>query len=76
VPLDVPGGQIWVGATLGFARRVAITDTKGRVHATTAIAAPHGTKTPFRYWVIALDGSARAITAYDDRGHSIRKALR
>jgi hypothetical protein len=75
VPLDVPGGQIWVGAALGFARRIAITDATGRVHTTSAIAAPRGTKTPFRYWVIALAGEGRTITAYDGRGHTIRAAL-
>ena len=29
---DVDGGQIWTGAIAGFARRISITDTQGRVH--------------------------------------------
>jgi hypothetical protein len=71
----VPGGQIWVGETIAFARRIAITDADGRVHSTQTVAAPHNTKTPFRYWVLAVDGTARTITAYDARGRKISKSL-
>jgi hypothetical protein len=71
--LDVTGGQIWVGATVGFTRRIAITDTAGKVHTATAV---RGTKTPFRYWIIALDGTnAQSIAAYDARGRVIRKTV-
>jgi hypothetical protein len=72
---DVPGGQIWVGATVGFARRIAITDADGRVHTTRTVAAPRGTRTPFRYWALALGAPARTITAYDARGRRIGKRL-
>lgn len=75
--LDVPGGQIWMGATVGFARRISITDVSGRVHSTQTIAAPHGTKTPFRYWAIALAGTkARSITAYDAKGRRITTGVK
>jgi hypothetical protein len=72
---SVPGGQIWVGATIGFARRVVITDSAGRAYTAKAIAAPKGTKTPFRYWALAVAGTAKSITAYDADGHSIRRSL-
>jgi hypothetical protein len=71
----VPGGQIWVGTTVGFARRIAITGANGRVYAAQTVAAPRGTKTPFRYWALAVDGTARTITAYGARGQRISKAL-
>jgi len=77
VPFSVPGGQIWVGATVGFVRRIAITDANGRVHSTPTVAAPRGTRTPFRYWAIALDSTrATAMTAYDTRGRSIHQVVR
>jgi hypothetical protein len=69
--LTVPGGQIWVGATVGFTRRVAITDAAGRVHKAQAVRPPKGTKTPFRYWVIALASAARSITSYGPNGRMI-----
>lgn len=72
---DVDGGQIWVGATVGFARRIAITSADGRVSSTRAIRAPRGTKTPFRYWALATESPARSITAYDARGRAITKRL-
>jgi hypothetical protein len=73
----VPGGQIWVGATVGFARRVAITDAAGVAHAAQAVHAPKGTKTPFRYWAIAIaSSSARSITAFGADGRSITSRLR
>lgn len=75
--LAVPGGQIWAGATVGFARRVAITDAAGVAHAAQAVRAPKGTKTPFRYWAIAIASStARSITAYSAGGRSITSRLR
>jgi hypothetical protein len=74
--LTVPAGQIWVGATVGFTRRIAITDTNGHVHATRVVKAPRGMKTPFRYWVIALDGTtAQSIAATGMHGRVIRKTL-
>lgn len=76
VHLEVPGGQIWVGATIGFARRIVITNTAGDTYTASAMAAPKGTKTPFRYWAIAVSGTAKSITAYDAHGRSIRKPLR
>lgn len=72
---DVDGGQIWVGATVGFTRRIAITGADGHVHSTVAIRAPRGTKTPFRYWALAIDSSARSITAYGAHGRAITKRL-
>ena len=72
---EVEGGQIWTGATVPFARRIVITDTRGIVHSTRAIAAPHGTKTPFRYWAIALDTRARSIAVYGARGRVLTKKL-
>ena len=71
----VAGGQIWVGATIGFARRVVITDSAGRTYTANAIAAPRGTRTPFRYWALAVAGTANSITAYDAHGHMIRRSL-
>lgn len=74
--VDVAGGQIWAGETVGFTRRISITDAAGTAHTATAVKAPRGTKTPFRYWVIALDGTtAKSIAAYDARGRAIRKTL-
>jgi hypothetical protein len=70
---DVDGGQIWVGATIGFTRRIAGAD--GHVYSTAAIRAPRGTKTPFRYWALAVGSRARSITAYDARGRAITKRL-
>lgn len=71
----VSGGQIWLGATIGFARRVVITTTSGHTYTTATTAAPKGTKTPFRYWALAVAGTAKSITAYDARGHAITKSL-
>lgn len=71
----VPGGQIWVGATVGFTRRISITDVNGHVYTTQAVDAPRGTKTPFRYWALALTAKARTITAYDARGRTISRRL-
>ena len=76
ISATVAGGQIWVGATVGFARRIAITNAGGQVYSTKTIAAPKGTKTPFRYWALAVAGSATSVTAYDARGRSIWKTLR
>lgn len=73
--VDVEGGQIWVGATVGFTRRIAITGADGHVYSTSAIRAPRGTKTPFRYWALAIGSTARSITAYDARGRAITKRL-
>ena len=74
--VDVAGGQIWAGATAPFIRRIVITDAAGRPHSTRTIGAPRGTKTPFHYWVVALDSSTgRSIVAYDSKGRAIRKAL-
>jgi hypothetical protein len=74
--VDVDGGQIWAGETVGFARRISIADAAGTVHTASAVKAPRGTKTPFRYWVIALDGTkATSITAYDAHGRTLRKTL-
>jgi hypothetical protein len=73
--VEVDGGQIWVGATVVFARRVAITDARGRVHTARAIAAPRGTKTPFRYWAVALDSPARSIAVYGADGRVLRRKL-
>jgi hypothetical protein len=72
---DIEGGQIWVGAAVGFTRRIAITSADGRVSSTRAITAPRGTKTPFRYWAVAIDSPARSITAYDARGRAITKRV-
>lgn len=72
---EVEGGQIWTGATAPFARRIVITDTQGIVHSTRAIAAPRGTKTPFRYWAIALDTPARSIAVYGAHGRVLTKRL-
>lgn len=75
--LAVPGGQIWAGATVGFTRRVAITDAAGHVHTAQAVRPPKGTKTPFRYWVIALGASpARSISSYGSNGRTITTKLR
>ena len=75
--LAVPGGQIWAGATVGFTRRVAITDAAGHVHTARAVRPPKGVKTPFRYWVIALGASpARSITSYGSNGRTITTKLR
>jgi hypothetical protein len=71
----VDGGQIWAGATPAFVRRIAITDDAGDVHSTPTAAAPRGTRTPFRYWVVALDGNARVITAYGAGGRAFRRTL-
>jgi hypothetical protein len=76
VKVNVPGGQIWLGATIGFTRRVAITNDRGQMYTTDTIAAPKTTKTPFRYWALAVAGTAESLTAYDAKGHSIRKSLR
>jgi hypothetical protein len=74
--VDLAGGQIWVGTTLGAITRISIVDAAGHAHTTQPAAAPRGTKTPFRYWVIALDGTtARTIVATTAAGRSIRKAL-
>jgi hypothetical protein len=70
---DVDGGQIWTGAIAGFARRISITDTRGHVHTTRAIAAPPGTKTLFRYWAIALAAPARSIAVYGAHGRVVSK---
>jgi hypothetical protein len=75
IGLPVPGGQIWVGASIGFARRVVITNAEGRRYTATATAAPKGTRTPFRYWAVAVAGTGTSITAYDAQGRSIRKPL-
>jgi len=72
---NVAGGQIWTGATAPYARRVAITDTQGRVYSTRAIAAPRGTKTPFRYWALALDRPARSIAVYGANGRVLTRKL-
>jgi hypothetical protein len=75
--VDAGGGQIWAGAAVGFARRISITDARGVVHSTTPLVPPSGTKTPLRYWVIALDGTtARSITAYDAHGRKLTARLR
>ena len=75
--LAVPGGRIWAGATVGFTRRVTITDAAGHVHTAQAVRPPKGTKTPFRYWVIALGASpARSITSYGSNGRKITTKLR
>jgi len=75
--LAVPGGRIWAGATVGFTRRVSITDAAGHMHAAEAVRPPKGTKTPFRYWVIALGSSpARSITSYGSNGRKITTKLR
>jgi len=74
--LAVPGGQIWAGATVGFTRRVAITDAAGHTYEARAVRPPKGTKTPFRYWVIALGSSpARTITSYGANGRKITTRL-
>lgn len=73
--LAVPGGQIWAGATVGFTRRVAITDAAGNVHKAQAVRPPKGTKTPLRYWVIALASPARTITSYGANGRTITTKL-
>lgn len=73
--IQVDGGQVWVGETLAFVRRIAITDEQGHVHSTRTIAAPKGTKTPFRYWALALDGPARSIAAQVPDGRTIRKRV-
>jgi hypothetical protein len=73
--LTVPGGQIWTGATVGFARRITITDATGEAHGAAAVKAPRGTKTPFRYWVIATASAARSITAYDATGRKITVSI-
>jgi len=76
VRLRVPGGQIIAGASIAFARRIAIYDAHGRVYSTQTVAAPRGTKTPFRVWAIGLKGTtARVIVAYDARGREIRETL-
>jgi hypothetical protein len=75
--VDVDGGQIWVGSTLGFTRRIAITDTAGRVHTTRPVAAPRGAKTPFRFWVVPIDsGKATSIAVSDRRGRTLRFGVR
>lgn len=75
--LTVPGGAIWAGATVGFTRRIAITDAAGRTYTAQAVRAPKGTKTPFRYWVIALGSSpARSITSYGSNGRKLTTRLR
>ena len=72
---SVDGGQIWTGATAPFARTIAITDTQGRVYRARAIPAPRGTKTPFRYWAVALESPARSVAVYGADGRVIRKKL-
>jgi hypothetical protein len=75
--LAVPGGQIWVGVTVGFARRIAITDAAGHAYSAPAVAAPKGTKTPFRYWAVAVAGTrARSITAYGANGRKLTRPVR
>ena len=71
----VGGGQIWTGATVPFARTIAITDTHGRVYTARAIPAPRGTRTPFRYWALALESPAGSVTVYGADGRVIRKKL-
>ena len=73
---DVDGGQIWVGTPLRFIRSISITDARGGVHTVSTTAPPRGTKTPTRYWVIALHGTkAASISARDSRGHTFRKTV-
>ena len=76
ISANVAGGQIWVGATVAFARRIAITNVAGQTYSTTTMAAPKGTKTPLRYWALAVAGSATSVTAYDAQGRAIRKTVR
>jgi hypothetical protein len=74
--IDVGGGQIWVGSALGFTRRITIVDTAGNVHSARPVAPPRGTKTPFRYWLIALDsGRAKSITVTGAHGRVIRRIV-
>lgn len=74
--LMVPGGQIWAGATVGFARRIGITDAAGRTYMARTVKAPKGTKTPFRYWVIVLGSSpAHTITSYGSNGRKLTTTL-
>ncbi len=74
--LAVPGGQIWAGATVGFTRRVAITDAAGHTYTARAVRPPKGTKTPFRYWVIALGSSpAHTVTSYGSNGRKLTTTL-
>jgi hypothetical protein len=74
--VDVAGGQVWAGAAVGFTRRIAITDANRVVHSAATLPAPSGTKTPFRYWAIALDGTtATSIAAYDAHGRSITRRI-
>ena len=76
ISLRVRGGEVVAGASIDFARRIELTDAKGRVYSTQTIAAPRGTKTPFRFWAIGLEGTtASAIAAYDARGLAIRKTI-
>jgi hypothetical protein len=74
--LNVAGGQLWMGITLGFVRRVSITDATGRGYSTPTIDAPRAAKTPFRYWAIAIaNPPAKAISAYDDQGRKLPRYL-
>ena len=75
--LAVPGGAIWAGATVGFTRRIAITDSSDSVHTAQAVRPPKGTKMPFRYWIVTLGTSpARSITSYGSNGRKITTAVR
>lgn len=77
IQLKVPGGEVVAGASIGFARRISLTDANGHVYSTQTVAGPRGTKTPLRFWAIGLKGTtARAIAAYDARGRAIEQSLR
>jgi hypothetical protein len=71
--VDVPGGEVWAGTTRSTIRTISITYYSGRVYSTNTIAAPHATKTPYRYWTLAVPGVAPAasFTTRDVNGKSI-----
>jgi hypothetical protein len=73
----VPGGQIWAGITRSTIRSVSITDYAGHVFTTNTIAAPRASKTPYRYWALAVssEGLATFFTTHDVSGKTIRWRL-
>jgi hypothetical protein len=76
--VDVPGGgQIWAGTTLGRMTRITVVDAAGRSHSAVPVEAPKGTKTPFRYWAVAVPRTiGMTLVAQFANGRSIRWNLR
>lgn len=67
----VPGGSIWAGTTQASIVRVSITDYAGHAYAANTVAPPQRTKTPYRFWAIAVTGApAATLKTYTADGKS------